>query len=61
MAAALERPRSWVVMRALEEFVAEEAWQVEAIRRGIAEADAGDFASDGEVEAVFAPRSRAGR
>lgn len=60
VAAALERPRSWVVTRALEEFVAQEAWQIEEIRRGIAEADAGDFASDEEVEAVFAKWTRAG-
>ena len=59
LAAAMERPRSWVVTRALEEFVAQEAWQVEEIRRGIAEADAGDFASDEEVEALFAKWTRA--
>ena len=59
-AAALERPRSWVVTRALEEFVDQQAWQIEEIRRGIDEADAGDFASDEEVEAVFAKWTRAG-
>lgn len=31
-----------------------QAWQVEEIKRGLAEADAGDFASDEEVEKVFA-------
>lgn len=54
IAAAAERPRSWVVTQALEAFVAEQAWQIEEIKRGVAEADAGDFASAEEVEAIFA-------
>ncbi|WP_373526016.1 CopG family ribbon-helix-helix protein [Nostoc sp.] len=29
-------------------------WQIEEIQKGIAEADAGDFASDEEVKAAFA-------
>jgi predicted transcriptional regulator len=41
------------VTQALEAFVAEQAWQIEEIKRGVAEADAGDFASAEEVEAVF--------
>lgn len=59
LAAAMDRPRSWVVTRALEEFVAQQTWQIEEIQRGVAEADAGDFASDEEVEAVFAKWTRA--
>jgi predicted transcriptional regulator len=53
IAVAAERPRSWVVTQAPEAFVAEQAWQIEEIKRGVAEADAGDFASTEEVEAVF--------
>ena len=53
IAAAVERPRSWIVTQALEAFVADQAWQIEEIKRGVAEADAGDFASAEEVEAVF--------
>ena len=40
----------WVVNRALEVFVESEAWQIEEIKRGLAEADAGEFATDAEVE-----------
>ena len=29
-------------------------WQVEEIQRGVSEADAGDFATEDEVNAVFA-------
>jgi predicted transcriptional regulator len=53
MADAIHRPRSWVVNRALEAFVESEAWQIEEIKRGLAEADAGEFATDAEVEATF--------
>ena len=53
IANAIDRPRSWVVNRALEVFVASETWQIEEIKRGLAEADAGEFATDAEVEAAF--------
>jgi predicted transcriptional regulator len=41
------------VNRALEAFVASETWQIEEIKRGLAEADAGEFATGAEVEATF--------
>jgi predicted transcriptional regulator len=53
IAAAIDRPRSWVVNRALEAFVQSETWQIEEIKRGLTEADAGEFATDAEVEATF--------
>jgi predicted transcriptional regulator len=53
IADAIDRPRSWVVNRALESFVESETWQIEEIKRGLAEADAGEFATDAEVEAIF--------
>jgi predicted transcriptional regulator len=56
IAAAMERPRSWVINRAIEQFVDEQAWQIEEIKRGLVEADAGDFATDAEVAAVFSKR-----
>lgn len=54
VAAALDRPRSWVVARALETYVEQQAWQIAETKRGLAEADAGDFASPAEVKAAFA-------
>ena len=59
IAEAIDRPRSWVVNRALETFVESEAWQIEEIKRGLAEADAGEFASDTEVRAMFEKWRRA--
>jgi len=60
IAGAMERPRSWVVKRALEQFVAGQAWQVDEIRRGLAEADAGKFATEAQVKAVFSKWRRRG-
>jgi len=63
VATALDRPRNWVVNRALEDYVAAQAWQIREIRRGLAAAKAGEFAEERDVEAAFARfrrRRRAG-
>jgi predicted transcriptional regulator len=49
VAQAMERSRAWVITQALEHFVAGQAWQVEAFRKALAEADAGDFATAEEL------------
>ncbi|MBU2854394.1 MULTISPECIES: CopG family ribbon-helix-helix protein [Acidithiobacillus] len=55
------RSRSWLAMEAIKEYLEREQWQVSQIREAIAEADAGDFASQEEVAAVFGKwTSRAG-
>jgi RHH-type rel operon transcriptional repressor/antitoxin RelB len=56
IAHAMKRPASWVVARAIESFV-----EIEDIKQAIAEAEAGDFASDAEVDAVFAKSRALGR
>jgi len=53
LAAATSRSRSWLVAEAVKQYVAEQSWQIEAIEKGIREADAGHFASDEEVKAAF--------
>jgi predicted transcriptional regulator len=53
-AARIDRPRNALVDEALEEWLALKQWQVEEIEAGIADADAGRFASDEEVAAIFA-------
>jgi RHH-type rel operon transcriptional repressor/antitoxin RelB len=64
IAAGMDRPRNWVVKRALEDYVAAQTWQIAQIRHGLKDAEAGRFASEAEVEAAFArftrPRRRAG-
>jgi predicted transcriptional regulator len=53
LAADTDRSRSWIAARAIEDYVALNAWQIARIKDGIAEADRGEFATDVEVRAVF--------
>ena len=43
IAATLERSRSWVMLRALRQFVADEGQEVLDVQEGIAEADRGEL------------------
>ncbi len=54
LAADTDRSRSWLAAKAIEDYLERNAWQIARIKDGIAEADRGEFASDEEVEAVFA-------
>lgn len=60
LAKQTDRSRSWLAARAIEDYVALNEWQIAKIKEGIADADAGRFASDEEVEAVFARYRSAG-
>lgn len=42
IAAALDRPRSWVMLRALKQYIADEGQEVLDIQEGIAEAERGE-------------------
>ena len=42
IATALERPRSWVMLRALRQYVADEGQEVLDVQEGIAELDRGE-------------------
>jgi RHH-type rel operon transcriptional repressor/antitoxin RelB len=46
------RSHAWVITQALEHVVAVQAWQVEEIRKALAEADAGDFVTAEEIAAL---------
>lgn len=52
LAKRTNRSRAWLVRRAVEDYVALNAWQVGQIEAGIAAADRGEFASDEEVAAL---------
>jgi predicted transcriptional regulator len=54
LAGKTERSRNWLVSRAVEDFISLNAWQLDKIEAGIAQANRGQFASDEEVEAVLA-------
>jgi RHH-type transcriptional regulator, rel operon repressor / antitoxin RelB len=46
----MSRSRSFVAAEAIRGFVELNEWQIEEIKKGMAEADRGDFASDADVE-----------
>lgn len=48
------RNKSSITVAALREYVEAQSWQILDIKEGIAEADRGEFASDGEVSSFFA-------
>jgi predicted transcriptional regulator len=54
IAAVLERDRTYVLNEAIDSYLETHRWQIEEIKKAVAEAEAGDFASEEEVEAVFA-------
>lgn len=51
---ATARTKSFVAIDALTNYVQRESWQIRDIHEGIAQADAGEFATDDQVKAVFA-------
>jgi RHH-type rel operon transcriptional repressor/antitoxin RelB len=53
LAEATQRSRSFLAAEAIREYVELNEWQVGEIRTAIAEADAGEFASDVEVKRFF--------
>jgi RHH-type transcriptional regulator, rel operon repressor / antitoxin RelB len=52
LAASTHRSKSFLAAQAVREFVETNEWQVAEIKDALAEADAGDFASDKEVAAL---------
>ena len=61
LAEARRRDRSFLINEAIEQYLDLQNWQEARILEGITEADRGEFASDEEVEAVFAKwRSKCG-
>lgn len=58
LAAATGRTKSFLAGQAIRDYIDREAWQVAEIQQAISEADAGDFASDDEVNAISAKWKR---
>jgi predicted transcriptional regulator len=52
LAEKTDRSRTWLVTKAIEEYVTLNAWQIGKIEAGVAAADHGDFASDQDVARV---------
>jgi predicted transcriptional regulator len=54
LAKGINRDRSYILNEAVNSYLEMYQWQIEEIQKSIAEADAGDFASDEEVKGTFA-------
>lgn len=54
LADVTHRSKSWLAGESIRQYLDLEAWQIGEIRKALAEADAGDFATDEEVAAVKA-------
>ena len=54
LAEATHRSKSWLAGEAIRQYIDIEAWQIGEISKALAEADAGEFATDDEVAAVKA-------
>jgi predicted transcriptional regulator len=52
LADATQRSKSFLAGEAIRQYLDLEAWQIGEIQQAIVEADAGDFATDDEVDAV---------
>ena len=50
LSAVMSRSRSFIAAEAIREYVTLNDWQIAEIKKGIAEADRGEFASEAEVE-----------
>jgi RHH-type rel operon transcriptional repressor/antitoxin RelB len=58
---SMNRSRSFVAAQAIQEFVSVNEWQISEIKKGIAEADASDFASDKEMKQTIRRLTRRAR
>lgn len=54
LAADTDRSRSWLATKAIETYVELNAWQVEQIKAGLAEADRGEFVTEADLDAIEA-------
>jgi predicted transcriptional regulator len=60
LAAKTERSRSWLAVKAIEDHIALNAWQIAKIEAGIAAADRGEFADADDVARVVGKYSARG-
>ncbi|HEB57408.1 MAG TPA: ribbon-helix-helix protein, CopG family [Gammaproteobacteria bacterium] len=53
LASVTHRSKSFLAAEAVREFIEINEWQIQELKAAIKEADAGDFASDQDIDAVF--------
>lgn len=54
LAGVTDRSKSWLAAQAVRDYVDVNEWQLAETRAALAEADAGDFASSGDIAALAA-------
>jgi len=54
IALTFQRDRSFIINEAIDAYLATHRWHVEHIEEGLRQAEAGEFASEEEVEQAFA-------
>ena len=54
LARTVSRDRSFLINEAIDAYLAVHRWQMSEIEEGLRQAEAGEFASNAEVEAAFA-------
>jgi RHH-type transcriptional regulator, rel operon repressor / antitoxin RelB len=60
LAAATERSKSFVALRAIDEYIKLNAWQIAAIQAGVEDADAGRLVSHEAVKQRWLLRAESG-
>lgn len=58
LARAADRDRSYLIKAAVDDFIRHHRWQVEEVKKALAEAEAGEFVPDDDVEAMFRELTR---
>ena len=53
-AAIADRDRSYLIKEAIDQYLELRQWQADQVRKAIAEADAGQFVPDAEIEKLYA-------
>jgi len=54
LAQSTGRTKGYLISKAIQDYLDNQAWQIEEIQKAIKEAEAGDFATEQETEAFFA-------
>ena len=58
---SMHRSRSFLAAQAIQEYVSVNEWQIAEIKKGLAEADAGDFATEEEMQQTIRRLTRRAR
>jgi predicted transcriptional regulator len=58
VASALDRDRSYIINEAIGAYLNVQRWQMDHIREGLRQSDAGEFATDAEMKKTLSSRRK---